>query len=120
MNMRHLGHPGMGTVSLLVANGRHQFGPTNRAHPGLRCNNQRTRCRVVMLVRGERGGTTGVLGQGITEQEEKGKQRSCFAHMQTHKNNNRLNNQTRRVYISIYVNVYSNGVTTDEPVSDKL
>ena len=41
--MRHLGHPGVGTVSLLAENGGHQLGPTNRAHMGFRCDNRRTR-----------------------------------------------------------------------------
>ena len=51
--MLHLGHPGMGAVSLQAENGRHQFGPTNRAHPEFRCHNRRTRlphiCRHVAI-----------------------------------------------------------------------
>ena len=51
--MRYLGHPGMGTMSLLAENGKHQFDLTNRAHPGLRCHDRRTRlpniCRSIAI-----------------------------------------------------------------------
>ena len=41
--MRQLGHPGMGTMPLLVTHGGYQLSPTDRAYPGFRSNDRRPR-----------------------------------------------------------------------------
>ena len=72
-------------------------------------------------MRGEQGGTTGVLDQEMTEQEE-GKEAPDVLHTctdtQIHRNRNRMKQRKRDECVYVYI-FKGKEVTTGRPVSDK-
>ena len=67
-----------------------------------------SRCHVVTRMRGERGGTTGVLDREIAEKEESGKATDTLAHAQTLQHTGIIvqqHSKTGRLEVRVYEHV---------------